>query len=107
MNIKNRHKNIDKTINEINEIRSKYDLVLEKSTTTGAHVQQFNRAYNSRNDSDETNEFFYVVQELYDLAGYHHIGSGILYTHYYKTDDWENYQEAVLPLIEFYIENNL
>jgi hypothetical protein len=103
----NRNENIVKKINEIKSIESQYDLTLKQSTTTEAVNRIFRNAYNSRNDSDETKEFFSVVTELFELAGYHHIGSGILYTHYYTTIAWERYQETVMPIIESYIEDNL
>ncbi|VVB60347.1 Uncharacterised protein [uncultured archaeon] len=103
-----RNKNIDEFIASIEQIKQKYnDMVSEKSTTSVAYFEGFSGWYNTRNDNPETEEFFSVVEELLELIGITHIGSEILYTSAYPTENMEKYRADVTPMIIEYINNNL
>ena len=93
-------------IAEIKNIEKKYNVIVEKTTTTGASGV-LSGAYNNRNDNEESEEFFDRACELYELVYIRHIGSGIFYDYAYYTESMQQYVDEAMPIIENYIENNL
>lgn len=59
----------------------------------------------SQDDADAYND---LIEALFSLIDYHHVGSGIWYTQYNSgTDEWQNYQRIARQEIDEFISCDL
>lgn len=56
---------------------------------------------------EDINTYNSLIDALYALIDYRHIGSGIWYTQYHTNDEREKFETDAKEIIDAYVENNL
>jgi len=79
----------------------------ETGTTTGTSGKRYLIVYEYAEDKPLVDRFNEIVDALWILIDEFHIGSGIWYTHYYRSPEWNDYVDSVYERIEEYIRDYL
>lgn len=79
----------------------------DSGTTTGAFGNRYMTEYNNAEDKPLVDRFNNLVDLLWNIIDEFHIGSGIWYTHYYSTSEWNHYHNYVIELISEFINDSL
>lgn len=81
---------IKRTVEEIEELWSSHGQPEpDQGPTTDSIGNRHMTEYNEADQEPIVDRYNSLVELLWDLVDEFHIGSGIWYTHYYKTSEWE------------------
>lgn len=79
----------------------------DTGTTTETSSNRYMTEYKDSNDEPLVDKFNKLVDILYELIDEYYIGSGIWYSHFYSTPEWNDYVDSVYERIEEFIQDYL
>ena len=79
----------------------------ESGCTTGCRGNRYITEYSYEYQEPVVDRCNHLIDLLWILVDEYHIGSGIWYTHYYRSDNWNSYYDGVVEIIDEFIRDCL